>query len=417
MSLLTQASLILTPTAYKASTLYSIIPSSGNGDMTASRATTATRTNNNRIVETVASNVPRLDYISGVGSILLEPQRTNSIPNSTMVGASMSPSTIPTGWQSNTNGLTQTIVGIGVENGLNYIDVRFNGIASSTSNTGIRMTSATTISALQNQNWTFSTYVKILAQPLPPTSYAIVIYERNSIGGYLQGTTTTFNNATLNKISLSSTLANASTAYVQPDIIGNIINGQSYDFTLRIAGTQLEQGAYATSYIPTVASTVTRNADVITRSNIYTNGLITNAGGTFFIDQSSLEFTGGGGLEYSIFLTTLATDSIVFQIRSDGFISFRKWTSNVATINQTIANSNVSRTKLAVKWDISAGTIKVFFNGSLAYSYTSQTFVNYQTLSLTDANANTTQGAHKIYSTMLFPTPLTDAECASITTL
>ena len=53
MSLLTQASLVLTPTSYKANKLYSVVPSSGNGDMTTTRATTATRINSSGLVENV----------------------------------------------------------------------------------------------------------------------------------------------------------------------------------------------------------------------------------------------------------------------------------------------------------------------------------------------------------------------------
>jgi hypothetical protein len=89
MSLLTQASLITTPNAYKGGAssgkLYSIVPTNGNGDMTFTRATSATnpatRDNSSGLIELVGNNVPRLEYdvAGGCPSILLEPQRTNSL--------------------------------------------------------------------------------------------------------------------------------------------------------------------------------------------------------------------------------------------------------------------------------------------------------------------------------------------------
>ena len=60
MSLLDIASLLVTPNAYKATKLYSIIPSNGNGDFTVTRATTATRVNSSGLIESVALNVPHL---------------------------------------------------------------------------------------------------------------------------------------------------------------------------------------------------------------------------------------------------------------------------------------------------------------------------------------------------------------------
>lgn len=78
MSLLDTASLVVTPNGTKASKLYSVVPSSGAGDLSVTRATTATRVNSSGLIESVASNVPRLDYTNGsCPSILVEPQRTN----------------------------------------------------------------------------------------------------------------------------------------------------------------------------------------------------------------------------------------------------------------------------------------------------------------------------------------------------
>lgn len=57
MSLLDNASLLLTPNAYKEGKLYSVIPSNGNGDFTATRATTATRVNSAGLVDLVPYNI------------------------------------------------------------------------------------------------------------------------------------------------------------------------------------------------------------------------------------------------------------------------------------------------------------------------------------------------------------------------
>jgi len=182
-----------------------------------------------------------------------------------------------------------------------------------------------------------------------------------------------------------------------------------------VYGFQAEYSVFATSYFPTTTSKLTRNADRLTRGDIFTNGLITNAGGTWFIDQSSNEFTGPGGLEYSIFLTALGQNSLVIGINQNNTLNFYKYTTGSNNINYSIPSSNVARTKVIVRWNASTGGITIFFNGSLITTFASQTFVNYETLALTDANAGNTQNGHKLYSSMLFPTPLTDAECIALT--
>jgi hypothetical protein len=81
INLLNSASLLLTPNAYKVSKMYSIIPNTGEGDLTFTRASTAMRRNSSGLWESVANNVPRLHYPVDVGcpSWLNEPQRTYSI--------------------------------------------------------------------------------------------------------------------------------------------------------------------------------------------------------------------------------------------------------------------------------------------------------------------------------------------------
>jgi hypothetical protein len=79
------ASLLVTPNGYKASKIYSAKPTDGSGDLAFSRASTAMRRNSAGLWESVANNVPRLQYPVGGGcpSWLFEPQATNNALHST----------------------------------------------------------------------------------------------------------------------------------------------------------------------------------------------------------------------------------------------------------------------------------------------------------------------------------------------
>ena len=85
MSLLDKVSLALIPSAYKANKVYSVLPSNGDGDFDFSRPSGAIRVNENGLIETVSSNVPRLNYplidgvVSGCPSLLLEPATSNLV--------------------------------------------------------------------------------------------------------------------------------------------------------------------------------------------------------------------------------------------------------------------------------------------------------------------------------------------------
>jgi hypothetical protein len=79
-ALLQTASLLLVPSGYKSGKVYSQIPTDGNGDLTFTRASSATRVNSDGEIESVATGVPRLDYSQGsCPALLLEPQRTNLV--------------------------------------------------------------------------------------------------------------------------------------------------------------------------------------------------------------------------------------------------------------------------------------------------------------------------------------------------
>ena len=83
--LLNKASIILTPTGYKAGTLYNVAPiDEPYEDFDFARTSTATRINSSGLVSNVATGVPRISYDSNGdnGHRLLEPTSTNLVPYS-----------------------------------------------------------------------------------------------------------------------------------------------------------------------------------------------------------------------------------------------------------------------------------------------------------------------------------------------
>ena len=97
MSLLEQASLIVTPNAYKEDVLYSVVPSDGSGDMNVVRATTATRVNADGLIEVVPKNLASYSeqFDNAIWSKSNTTVTTNSItaPNGTLTADTITEST------------------------------------------------------------------------------------------------------------------------------------------------------------------------------------------------------------------------------------------------------------------------------------------------------------------------------------
>jgi hypothetical protein len=364
-------------------------------------------------------DVPRIDFRNADGTLnscprlLLEPQRTNGIRNSTMVGAvAGSPGTIPTNWKVLAgSGLTRTVVGIGTENGLPYIDLRYNGIASGTGEL-LGFEQDTQIAASNGQSWSLSCYVKIISGTA--NSFSLNWSERNALAGFLVGAVVTISpTSTLQRFTLSGTLTGGATvAAVQPFIRAVVTIGATYDFTIRIAAPQMELGAYDTTWVPTTTAAVTRLADNFTRSNIFTNGFITAAGGTWFVDLSNqLELARSASTAGIYIDTGIGGFTNGFTIRNTGTISQRlniaKWVSNVGTSLFTTTTNNI---KLAIKWN--GTTADVFVNGVKVVSATAFT-----TTAMQRMDGDGVDVPRFINQMALFPTPLTDAQCIQLTTL
>ncbi len=237
--------------------------------ITFTRASTATYFDSTGTLQSAAINDPRLDYnpsTLAAQGLLIEESRTNSIRNNTMVGAvAGTPGTAPTNWTISTatgNLTTREIVGTGTENGIAYVDVRF--VASGAFTASIYADSATGVAASNGQTWTTSFYVKLAGGSLTNVTVQTSIVENDSGGIFLAGAdSATFvpTSAALStqRFTQTRTNTNASTAFEWSRVKVNFTGAG--DVTLRIGLPQLEQGAFATSVIPTTTTALTRAAD------------------------------------------------------------------------------------------------------------------------------------------------------------
>jgi hypothetical protein len=417
MSLLDDASLLVTPNAEKAGKLYSIIPTNGNGDFSVTRATTKTRTDSSGLVVNVPINEPSLDYSLGsCPNILLEPQRTNVVLRSeefndtswikSFTSVTANSTTSPSGL---TNADTLTADGL-----LNVHQVISNNISFTSGST-----------------YTLTTYAK------KNTNNFLQLYVAASIGGMFanfdlnSGVVGTLGTLTGSSPTSSITsvgngwyrcamtfTANATTSAAFALLISTSASAarletNTLSTSVFLWGAQLEAGAYATSYIPTTSASVTRNADVISRGNIFTNGLITAAGGTWFVDiRNNLSLIRDNTSRFGIGdLLNMGTNS--FTINQGSATSSRLMIfKRVATVITTLHTTTTATAKIAIKWN--GSTADVFVNGVKVVSATAFTSTD---LEFINSNGVTATDVPKYINSMaLFPTPLTDTQCIALTT-
>ena len=406
MSLLDSASLVVTPNGYKASKLYSIVPSDGTGDMTFARTgDTATRVNSSGLIETVLANKPRLDYTGGgCPKLLLEPQRTNILKYSDDFSNGVwikSNATIST---------NATISPDGTSNADKIIENTAND-------------SHATYYASYVSSKTFSFFAKAAER-----SWVYVISANNNtyfdlstgtIGNIASGSTakmeyygngwyrcTVYNTHPTYGASIFITTGNGTNSYT-----GNGTSG------VYIWGAQLEDGSYATSYIPTTSASVTRNADNCYKSTA--SALIGQTEGTIFLD-CILESANGGSIYFGITSGTFANfillgkeagvtpNKILFGLQANSSLIFFN-TSNSLTSN---------RIKLAIGYKNNDWA--AYLNGTLVQSGTSSiTFSSsLNTIGFgSNGSFTTTLDKMNVYSAALWKTRLQNADLAALTTI
>ncbi len=381
MSLFESASLCITPNGAKASKLYAIKPTSGAGDLSVTRATTATRVNSAGLIESVAVNVPRLDYTnSNCPSILVEPQRTNLALRSqefdnltwTMFNGSVL--------------ANQTIA----PDGTNTADkVTMGGAGSAI----LRQT----ISGVSNGTVvTFSLYIK---QGSGVTAFLDISDTKSTVDITPTANWTRYT---------YSVAFNSTNNFIDIELRGT--SGVAYCY---IWGAQIEAGSYATSYIPTTSASVTRNADVISKTGI--SSLIGQTEGTIFVEISANQNESGVNW-FSVYDGT-DINWIFIGKQNDKIRAYLKSNSSVIFDNSSFSITDNSIIKVALAYK--TGNYNLYINGvSIASGTTAFSFSS--SLSVVDYGAGSlgTASVKSLYkSSVIWKTALTSTELATLTTI
>jgi hypothetical protein len=346
-----------------------------------------------------ASNIPRLDYTNGsCPSILVEPQRTNLALRSEEFNVSP--------W-SNLGTITITPNATTSPSGNLTADLILG--ADSTSN--VNQIIAGTIGVVYTNSFYIKNNNSTQSQVLVRNSTSVVAANINWSGSILTSIinnagTTTFQNVGNGWYRIISTYT-AVEAPQRPRIYPTLNTNQS----VYVWGWQLEAGANATSYIPTTTASVTRNADVISKTGI--SSLIGQTEGTLFVDfyNQLLNST-------LLCINKNATNAIFINISNTGTIIGRYYANSIlTTTNATTYTTFNQRIKVALKYG-SFG-IKLFVNGVL--KGTNSTSIAF-TSSLSDIFLN--DGViininEKIINNnvQVYKTALTDDECINLTTI
>ena len=369
-----------------------------------------------------ASNIPRLDYTNGsCPSILVEPQRTNLLLRSEEFNNAF---WLKEGGSINANVTTSPD---GTSNADKLIETAVSILHGFRNDTGI----------LISGTHTFSIYLKRDERRYVNLSY-------NTVGqNYTTGLVVDLDNGNITqvfgsgfastptslsvsngwyRVSFTATFSGTSFVYVNGAISGTPLTSSgraSYTGVVGegyfIWGAQLEAGSNATSYIPTVASAVTRNADVISKTGI--SDLINSVEGCFYVEASSF-INGGNFRQFSLSngtdnsRLTMGWSSVTSRLLARLDIGGTNIVnSDIFSFNQT------SNNKVLFKWG--SGNFKVFINGVERLNLTSLTMPTANLFTKLGFDRGSSAGFFEgnVKEVIVFPTQLTDQECINLTTL
>tara|TARA_B100001250_G_scaffold400859_1_gene411932 strand:- start:62 stop:1651 length:1590 start_codon:yes stop_codon:yes gene_type:complete len=377
-----------------------------SADMDFTRATTATRINSSALITSVATGVPRIDYTGGgCPHILAEPQRTNLLDDGN-AAASLTGVTV-----------TNTTSPEGIANALKVTETTANSKHYATiSEASVSSGSVYTMSIFVKKGTQSS--VRIYTQSSRMVSDITFDLDAGSVTAVAGSDIVSGSGAISNygngwyRVSWSGTASGTGAMSIYATVKDlTIYTGSTSEYTEYFGG-QVELGSYATSYIPTSGSTVTRNADVFTRTGIA--DLINSAEGVLYVeiaalddDQTGRKISLNDGTRNNSVLIgyTSVSNEIKTKVNSGG--------SSTANMNFT-ATDILSYIKIAIKWKVN--DFAMWVNGVEVVTDNSGA----APIGLTELSFDRGDGAEnfrgKVRNLQVYKTALSDSQLTSLTT-
>ncbi len=369
----------------------------GAGDFEFNRGSLGTRVNSAGYIDSTLANAqPRIDYLNGCGSFLLEPQRTNIQIRSEEFSNSS--------WQKNRSSITPNDATS--PSGLLNAD-KFVGVSGTTSYMydGISVTSGDVYT------------ISVFAKYIDITEFKIVNFQQNGEATFnIQDGLVVANSGTYTEPKIENYgngwyrcsvkfTANATGFFNYGFFLNNAI-GKS----IHIWGAQFELGSYPTSYIPTTTAIVTRNAE--TAFNSGNAAIFNDSEGVLMVEMSDFNndsfrqltiSSGSSGNAISIMNTTTENQVVCF-VNNGGVTQ--------ASIS-TILNSTHEFNKIAIKYKLN--DFSVYINGFEIGVDTNGTLPT----GLNTLNFDTGSGSGNVYGKIkqvqYYDSALTDSELEALT--
>jgi hypothetical protein len=353
------------------------------------------------IYKGVTDNIPRIDYTSGCGSLLLEPSRTNLVAQSEIFNVDSS-------WFTSGRPVIETNATTSPEGLLNASKLTFAPTHTLRNASELTFTNGYSYSIFVKKD--IGRYVTIFAAFF--TTNAIIGFDLDEgtcqEGGVIEPYEDGWYRISVSK-NVSGDADKSGYFYLySTDSLGSTtsVGGNQ----LYVYGAQIEEGSYPTSYIPTYGSSVTRVED---SANINSAAsLIGQDKGVFFIekffdgnydDNGSIPFSIDGVSSYKMYIWFKATGEIVADA----------YNGAVSTIT-TGAGFLKKNTNYKIAVSYSKSTMKLYVNGQLIGSVDNPNIPT----SFNIVRLQYVTGAYRMNITkqaLLFVDELTNNELAALT--